>query len=160
MSDPHDPRRLLETLARHRVDFVVIGGVAVQAHGHPRTTQDLDVVPAPDTANLERLAAALDELGVEPTAIDGELQTIDPSDPADLARSRNLKLHTAAGRIDLMNRALGSPPYDDLAARALRIRLGELEVAVAGLNDLIAMKHATGREQDLRDIAALSEPLG
>ena len=50
------PRRVFEVLARHGVQYVTIGGVAVQAYGHVRTTQDVDVVAASDDANLARLA--------------------------------------------------------------------------------------------------------
>lgn len=53
---PTQPRRVFEVLARHGVQYVTIGGVAVQAYGHVRTTQDVDVVAASDDANLARLA--------------------------------------------------------------------------------------------------------
>lgn len=58
-----DLRSLLAVLNDHDVSFVVIGGVAVGAHGYVRGTEDLDLVPDPDPANLERLTAALEELG-------------------------------------------------------------------------------------------------
>jgi hypothetical protein len=48
-----DLGELLATLYRHGVDYTIIGGVAVQAHGHRRTTKDLDVIPDPDHANLD-----------------------------------------------------------------------------------------------------------
>src|SRR5207344_1163720 len=58
-----DPLPILEVLARHRVDFVVVGGVAGGAHGSSYPTYDLDIAYARDTGNLERLVAALRELG-------------------------------------------------------------------------------------------------
>src|SRR5262245_33426822 len=60
---PLDAERILRALAEHRVDYVLIGGLAVQTHGHVRTTNDADLIPAPTLANLERLAATLRELG-------------------------------------------------------------------------------------------------
>jgi hypothetical protein len=60
--EPLDPVALLEVLARHQVRFVVIGGIAALSHGYPLPTEDVDVTPARDRANLERLAAALREL--------------------------------------------------------------------------------------------------
>lgn len=57
-----DLRALLELLHERDVRFVVIGGVAVAAHGYVRGTEDLDLVPDPDPQNLERLTAALDDL--------------------------------------------------------------------------------------------------
>lgn len=59
---PLDIGDLIEVLARHEVDYVVIGGVATQVHGHRRTTMDLDLTPDPDPENLGRLGAALAEL--------------------------------------------------------------------------------------------------
>lgn len=57
-----DLRALFELLHERDVRFVVIGGVAVAAHGYVRGTEDLDLVPDPDPQNLERLTAALDDL--------------------------------------------------------------------------------------------------
>ena len=63
---PLDAFGLLRTLCRHDVEFVVIGGFSLAAHGHARATLDIDIVPAPDRPNLERLLAALDALKAEP----------------------------------------------------------------------------------------------
>lgn len=52
---PIDAMAILRVLAAHGVEYVVIGGLAVQAHGHPRTTQDLDLVPKPTAENRARL---------------------------------------------------------------------------------------------------------
>ncbi len=58
-----DPTRVFETLNRHGVDYVVIGGFAVTAHGHVRATKDVDLAASDYPDNLQRLAAALSELG-------------------------------------------------------------------------------------------------
>jgi hypothetical protein len=79
-----DPLALLGVLARHEVDFVVIGGVAVQAHGHLRTTRDVDVIAAPDADNARRLAAALRELDARNRGVDAEHL----DDPPTRRRSR------------------------------------------------------------------------
>jgi hypothetical protein len=59
MPEALDPVPLLRHLREHGVEHIAIGGLAVSAHGHVRTSQDLDVVPNPVHENLERLAAAL-----------------------------------------------------------------------------------------------------
>jgi hypothetical protein len=59
---PLDAARILHVLFEYDVAYTVIGGLAVQAHGHTRTTQDVDLVPRPDPENLARLADALDSL--------------------------------------------------------------------------------------------------
>lgn len=58
-----DPLRILETLDRHQVDYLVIGGVAANLHGSNQPTRDLDLTYETSMANRERLAAALRELG-------------------------------------------------------------------------------------------------
>lgn len=151
-----DPRRIFEILARHEVDYVVIGGLAVIAHGHTRNTRDVDLMAAPDRANLERLAAAFHDLGARLSGIDAHLLGIDVYDPATLATGANFTLETDAGGLDYFNDVPGAPPYEELRTRALVVVLEGLRIPVAGLGDLIRMKEASGRPQDLSDIAALT----
>jgi hypothetical protein len=150
---PLDAERILEVLAEHAVDYVIVGGLAVQTHGHVRTTIDIDVYPRPERANLTRLADALNAL---------EARTLNPGseelaiDAAMLPRATMWQFATAHGAIDVLHDAPGAPPYEDLRGRALKIRLGELSLAVAGLDDLISMKRASARQVDLEDLAALT----
>jgi hypothetical protein len=149
---PLDAAVILRALADHEVDYVVIGGMAVQAHGNPRTTQDLDLVPEPSRANVRRLAQALAELGARPV---GE---VEPR-PVALPRSGVAELDTDAGGVDVHRSPPGAAPYPDLRRRALELELEPgVTVPVAGLDDLIAMKRAGGRPIDRSDILALTEP--
>lgn len=152
---PLDAERILRALAEHDVDYVLIGGLAVQTHGHVRTTNDADLVPAPDPANLRRLAAALRSLearvlnpGEEGAAIDAKM----------LPRATIWQFATRDGGIDVMHEVPGGPPYAELRERALRVQLGDLDVPVVDLDDLIQMKLARGRPTDLADVAALTDP--
>lgn len=122
--EPLDAQRILEELARHGVDFVLVGGLAAQTHGNTRMTNDVDVIPGPNPENLSRLAEAL--------------RTMPPG-------------------IDVLHEAPGAAPYADLRERALVISLGDLQVPVAGRDDLIRMKLARGRTTDLADVAALTD---
>jgi hypothetical protein len=152
---PLDAERILRALAEHRVDYVLVGGLAVQTHGHMRTTVDVDVLPRPERANLTRLASALNALGASVLNPGNEGLTIDA---AMLPRATLWQFATPHGAIDVLHDAPGAPRYEDLRRRALEIRLGDLELAVAGRDDLISMKRASGRPQDLDDLAALTEP--
>ena len=147
---PIDATAILRVLAAHRVEYVVIGGLAVQAHGHPRTTQDLDLVPKPTAENRSRLVRALADLGA---------RRVGESAPAPLAVPDTgvLELDTDAGGIDIHAAPPGAAPYDELRARALVIEL-DVPVAIAGRDDLIRMKRASGRPIDRSDIIALTEP--
>jgi hypothetical protein len=152
---PFDAERILRALAEHGVDYVLIGGLAVQTHGHVRTTIDADIVPAPDPANLRRLAAALRSLdarvlnrGEENTAVDAKM----------LPRATIWQFATRDGGIDVMHEVPGGRPYSELSGRALHVQLGDIDVPVVDLDDLIRMKLARGRPVDLADVAALTDP--
>lgn len=152
---PLDAERILRALAEHGVEYVLIGGLAVQTHGHVRTTNDADLIPAPDPANLERLAAALRSLdarvlnaGEEETEIDAKM----------LPRATIWQFASRDGGIDVMHEVPGGSPYEELSERALHVRLGEIDVPVVDLDDLIAMKLARGRPVDLEDVASLTDP--
>jgi predicted nucleotidyltransferase len=153
-----DPRRIFEVLARHRVDYVVIGGLAVIAHGHTRNTRDVDLMAASDRANLEHLAAAFRELGARLSGVDAHLLEIDVYDPATLASGANFTLETTAGGLDYLTDVPGAAGFDELRERALVVDLEGLRIPVVGLDDLIRMKRASGRPQDLNDLAALTAP--
>jgi predicted nucleotidyltransferase len=151
-----DPRGIFAVLARHGVDFVVIGGVAVIGHGSTRTTQDVDFVAATDTDNLARLEAALADLGAELWGVDAHLLGID-LDARTLAEGGNFTLVTRAGGLDFFNEVPGGAPYEQVRERSVLVDLGDgLQIRVAGIDDLIAMKRAAGRPRDLEDIATLT----
>ena len=148
--------RILATLAEFGVEHVVIGGVAVQAHGSPRLTKDLDIIPRPDLLNFARLAEALIEL--EP-ALKRTRRPIRRFDPQRLARTPLLPLSTRFGELDIMSaeHAFGGT-YEDLRSRAIEVKHGSIVVLVAGVDDLVRMKRIAGRPIDLHDIATLTTP--
>jgi hypothetical protein len=152
---PLDAERILRALAKHGVEYVLIGGLAVQTHGHVRTTNDADLIPAPTPANLERLASALRALdarvlnvGEEDTEVDAKM----------LPRATIWQFVTRDGGIDVMREVPGGRPYAELSDRALHVRLGDIDVPVVDFDDLIRMKLARGRPVDLADVAALTDP--
>ena len=148
-----DPTDLLVDLFDASVDFVVIGAVAVVAHGHIRTTQDLDITYATDAENLETLGEALVALDARLRGV-AELVPFVP-DGRTLRAVEILTLQTRLGSLDLLADPPGAPPYTELRARADEIELEGRRIRVAGLEDLIAMKRAAGRTQDRADLEAL-----
>jgi hypothetical protein len=150
---PLDAAEIFRILERHGVEYVLIGGLAVQAHGHIRTTQDADVYPSATSSNLERLAAALEELSAHPP---GRRETPAPN-AVDLAATDRHVLDTVAGGLDVHLRPPGAKPWAEVRERALAIEVAGVGVAVAGRDDLIAMKRAAGRPVDRGDVVALTE---
>lgn len=149
-----DAEKIFEALSRHSVEYVLIGGMAVQTHGHVRMTNDADLIPSPDPANLERLAAALDDLGARVLNTGHENEEISA---AMLPRATIWQFATPHGGIDVMHEVPGGRDFVELRSDALVIELGSKRIPVAGLDDLIRMKVARGRPVDLEDVAALTE---
>lgn len=151
---PLDAQQIFAALDAHGVQYVVIGGLAVQVHGHVRTTNDVDLIPAPSRENLERLAAALNELDAR--VLNPGCEDL-PIDARMLPRATLWQMATRHGDVDVLHEAPGAAPFSELSERALAIKLGEWTIAIASKADLIRMKRASGRPVDVADIAALTE---
>jgi hypothetical protein len=148
------PTRLLRALTDGNVDFVVVGGVAVVVvQALPRFTNDLDITYATDAANLEALGAMLAEIGARLRGVDEDLPFV--ADARALRQTQILMLETGHGALDLRVDPPGAPRYEAMRDGADRIELDGAEVRIASIDDLITMKRAAGRPQDLLDIEAL-----
>jgi hypothetical protein len=143
------------------VRYVVIGGWAVNAHGHRRFTGDLDICPDPDPDNLQRLADALRALSAEHLGVgDFEAKEMpgDPTDPDSLAEGGNFRVMTDNGLIDVMQWVPGieeDGAYQRLAADALEGNVFGVPVKVCSLENLRTMKRAADRPVDREDLEAL-----
>lgn len=141
-------------LVGHDVEFVTIGGVALQAHGGQRMTQDLDISIATDGANLERLASALVGLDARILGPDGERSKSPPS-ASLLGSSDQWHLITAHGALDVMTPPAHVGTFGELRSRAHEVALGDLTVPIASRQDLIEFKRASARPQDIADVKLL-----
>lgn len=160
--DSFDPLAILRTLSDAAVDFVLIGGLAGNALGSAQATYDVDIAYARDDQNLERLAAALDQLGAE-------LRVAGMDDPSELGfildvetlrRGMNFTFNTSRGPLDVVGQPAGIRSYGDLRRDALTVEIDGREIAVASLDHLIAMKRAAGRPKDqimVEEYIALAE---
>jgi hypothetical protein len=161
MPDALDPGPLLRYLHEQEVEYIIVGGWAVNAHGFIRVTKDLDIVPNPAEENLEKLAKMLRDLNA--TVLDtGDFKPEEvPADPTrtdDLAMGGNFCLLTDIGRLDVMQWLSGVETDDLYAAFDPDTVEGDLDgfsVRVCSLEHLRAMKHAAGRPQDLEDLRQL-----
>lgn len=149
-----DARELFAALARHEVDYVTVGGIAVQAHGGQRLTQDLDIAIAASSENLTRLADALVDLDARILGPDGRRSTSTPS-AALLGSSDQWHLITDHGPLDVVTLPAHLGPFQEMRARAHQTPLGDLTIPIAHRNDLLEMKRASTRPQDLADVRLL-----
>jgi len=155
-----DPIRALQTLNRYEVRYVLIGGFAGKLLGSTILTVDIDICYARDRRNLERLAAALQELHAylrgTPEGLPFRL------DAETIQRGDSFTFVTDAGDLDILGTPSGTTGYEELSRNATTLDLGEVIVQVAALEDLMAMKRASGRPRDrihLEVLAALRDEI-
>lgn len=153
------PQEILAALDRHGVRYVLIGGLAAVLHGSAHVTTDVDVVPEEAIHNLERLSAALKELGAR-IRVAGEPDGV-PFDHSagSLARVRIWNLQTSKGDLDITFQPSGTRGYEDLQRDVVCMRIRGIDVPVASLADVIRSKEAAGRERDRAVLPALRELL-
>jgi hypothetical protein len=150
---------LLGRLKEAGVDFVLVGGLALNSWGVVRGTKDVDIVPDPDQANLSRLASLAVELGGR-VHVGESLLGSEHSISAALAGGEQVALETALGRLDVVQGLDGVPAFRDLSARAGVVNVLGVEVLVCSREDLRAMKKASGRTRDLADLEDLEAAEG
>ncbi|MBW1708119.1 MAG: nucleotidyl transferase AbiEii/AbiGii toxin family protein [Deltaproteobacteria bacterium] len=154
-----DFQRIFGELSGEGIDYVVIGGVAVNLHGIPRMTYDIDLMIFLNTENINKTVTKLENWGYSPRA---------PVQPGDLAdeqvrnswiREKNMKafsFHSAeqpVGEIDLL---IDSPiAYENIKERAIIFDIEGVKVPVISIPDLIELKLKSGRKQDLSDVEHL-----
>jgi len=157
-----DPETILQTLHRHRVQFVLIGGYAVILQGvDTRVTYDLDVVPQAGQPNLRRLGSALKALDAhvitfwDPDTDELHVESSDLS-PQVFLDNPFLHLLTNAGRLDVLMSPGGfAEGYTRLVEHAEHETVLGLRIQLASVADLIMMKEAVGRPRDLNDLEEL-----
>ena len=151
-----DVVRIIETLDRHEVDYLLVGGLAASAHGARRVTYDFDALADHRDENLDRLAGALTELGAfyrTDGLSDAEARAITPTIDRTLLRNFSIATwRTDAGDLDVMTQmagAGGAPRrYDQLVDASIESELAGATVRVAALDDVIASKRHANRGKD------------
>lgn len=165
MTQALDVGGLLRRLHEAHIEYILIGGLAVNAWGVIRSTADIDICPSPSEQNLVRLASFLRDLEVRQLAvgIEGFREPGMPFDPTraeDLAAGGNFRVATPLGVLDIMQLVPGieaDSAYATLAADAKSAQAFGIEIQVCSLDALRVMKRAVGRAQDLQDLADLAK---
>jgi predicted nucleotidyltransferase len=138
--------RVAHVLGRHGVEFIVIGGQAEWVYGSPRVTLDVDLCYRRTPANLERLAAALRE--IKPTLRNAPADLPFIIDARTLEMGSNFTFETPIVDLDLLGWVEPIGDYEALNKKAVRLRIGDMEMAVIDLDDLIRIKEHVGRTKD------------
>lgn len=152
-------KELFAALARNDVRYLLVGGLAVNLHGVPRMTMDIDVLIALDPQNIDRFVAAATDLGLRPVLPVALGDLADPAKRKDWVTHRNLVAfalrapEASAPTVDILLAA--NLRFDDAYARRVARDLDGIAIDVAAVEDLIAMKQQSDREQDRSDIEQL-----
>jgi len=154
-----DYKAIFKDLNELQIEYLVVGGLAVNFHGVPRLTYDIDLMILLEDDNIRKLIAKLTEWGYKPRI------PVNPFDLADETRrarwivEKGMKafnfFHEDApvAEIDVV---IESPiPFQELKERAVRFQLGEVEIPAVSIHDLIDLKLFAGRKQDLCDVEYL-----
>jgi predicted nucleotidyltransferase len=150
---------LLNLLAEAKVEFVLVGGLAVALQGYQRATLDVDVVLAMDTKNVQNFISVAKASGLRPTMPVSLDSLAQPELIEQWYREKGMLAFsvrapdTVAAVLDILVRPV--VPFADLHRDATQIAVGAICIPVASIEHLIAMKTDTGRSKDLIDIAEL-----
>lgn len=142
-----DFKEFAELLNAHRVEYLVVGGYALAAHGHPRYTGDIDFWIRPDPDNISRLLNALTEFGFASLGLTVQ----------DFTADTVIQLGHPPARIDLLT-AIDGVSFDGCHARREQVMFAGVSLNIIGLEDFKQNKQASGRPKDLLDLASLTPP--
>jgi hypothetical protein len=144
---------LLAAFAAARVEYAVVGGVAVNAHGYVRATNDLDIFIRPTEENARAAFNALLALGVP----------LDGLQPGDLLDDKeNIRFGPEEDHIDILA-SIGEMPFDQVWRNRIETQVDGLPVPFISKPDLIENKRQVGRLRDLADaeeLALIPDPAG
>lgn len=149
------PERILAVLAKHGVEYVMIGGLAAAIHGSDLVTGDMDITPALGEDNLSRLSSALKELRARVRTLDLPEGLPFAHDARSLAAAGVWNLVTNAGDLDISFVPSGTQGFSDLRRDAVTIEILGSSTSVASLADIIRSKEAAGRPKDVAAIPLL-----
>lgn len=150
---------LFRSLEQHRVRYLLVGGLAVNLYGVPRMTMDVDVILALDSSNLEDFFQVVRELGLKPALPVALEDLLDPEKRANWVESRNMVAFSLCGEarnVPSVDVLIGVDlPFEQAYSRREIRGLAGIQVSLAALDDLIALKEQAGRAQDISDIEHL-----
>ncbi len=137
----------VDSLIAHEVEFVIVGGIAIIAHGVPYATFDLDFCYSRSSENLKKIVAAFADFKPRFRGFPKELPFT--WDERTLLNGTNFTLETTIGDIDLLGEVAGVGSYADVFESSENLKLFDYEVRVLSLDALIRAKKAAGRPKDL-----------
>lgn len=154
-------QKIFYELQKRRIRYVVIGGVAVNLHGFQRFTADLDLLIALDASNVQKFVDMIKDLGWKPRAPVPIGDFAQPAKRESWLKEKGMKAFTVYNPQDNLEHLdiLIDHPLTFAAAYRNRkvIKMEDVRISVASIDDLIKLKNKTGRGRDVVDVAALKQ---
>ncbi|MEP6901393.1 MAG: nucleotidyltransferase [Actinomycetota bacterium] len=150
----------LKALTENKVEFVIVGGIAITAYGSAYITKDLDFCYLRSAENLKRIVKALAQFNPKLRGFPKELPFF--WDERTLQNGTNFTLETDLGDIDLLGEVAGVGDYKAVEKGSVEMEICDVPVKIISLDDLINAKRAAGRTKDLLvlpELEALREAL-
>lgn len=159
-----DYQSILRAFEEKKLRYLIVGGVAVNLHGYPRFTNDIDILLALDHENLAIMAEIMKSMGYEqrlPISIQ-ELQDTDRV--RTLMKDKGLVaysfIHKTEPQFNIDVLVSASMEFEKFSVHTMKAEVWGLQVPVVSIDDLIAMKQQSDREKDVQDVVALLELKG
>ncbi len=153
--------KILSALNKGHIDYLVVGGVAVNLYGFMRSTGDLDIVLALDKENLARMDQVMKKLKFHPRVPINLQQLSQQETLQKLITEKNMQAYTFQpldnGILEVDVLTAESRYFDDYKKRSMTMKIGDIIIPLINIKDLIAMKKKSGRKTDLADIDALHD---
>lgn len=150
-------------LNKFGVRYLVVGGVALVLHGVLRLTADLDLIVDLAEENVTKFLKALKTLGYKPKLPVDPFKLADPKVRSEWINKKNMKVFSFIHPKDdykIIDVFVTEPiPFEEAYKRRQKIKANDVNISVISADDLIALKEASGRDQDIADLKMLKELL-
>lgn len=143
--------KILQSFSSNKVEYLIVGGFAVNLYGIDRTTKDLDLWINTSDVNLIKLKESFIQLEYSKDGVDEAINRLKNKEVIMIPDDEDLL------RIDIISMFSGFLSFDECYARSVKRDIGDIPIRVINLNDLITAKRNTGREQDLLDAKMLEQ---
>ncbi|MBU1262903.1 hypothetical protein KKG61_02135 [bacterium] len=152
---------LLEELYKDGIRYLIVGGLAVNLHGVPRVTQDIDIVIAMERENILKLNAVLKKLGYKPRLPVNPDDMVNSKIVKDWVVNKNLKAFSFYHQkenykvVDIV--LVHQLDFEDAFKNKSVKKAQNIEIYLVSIDDLIKMKKSAGRSQDSSDVKMLKK---
>jgi predicted nucleotidyltransferase len=154
-----DFQSIFKELNKQKIDYLVVGGLAVNLYGVPRMTYDIDIMILLEAKNISKLTTQLTNWGYRPKVPINPMELADETKRNSWVQDKGMKAvnfysdKLPIGEIDIV---FDSPiSYSELKSRVVMIEIGGAKIPTVSIHDLIKLKQESGRKQDIVDVEYL-----